>query len=158
MNSQGGEFCPIDAMAVVDDAITILAATIPENRATVTYDPLPMVMADATQLRQVFSNLIGNAIKFKKPDVPPEIHISADKRDGMVQFSVADNGIGIEPQYFDRIFIIFQRLHGMETYEGTGIGLALVKRIIDRHGGTIRVESEIGRGSTFLFTIPAVEY
>lgn len=124
--------------------------------ATVTYDSLPTVMADADQLQRVFQNLISNAIKFRNPDVPPEIRISACPLNGMVQFSVADNGIGIEPQYFDRIFVIFQRLHGVDKYEGTGIGLAIIKRIIERHGGRIWVESEPGKGSTFFFTMPAI--
>jgi light-regulated signal transduction histidine kinase (bacteriophytochrome) len=155
VNTKGAEIRPTDAKAVVDDALALLHAKTQENGATIRYDPLPTVMADPVQLRQVFSNLISNAIKFGKPGVPPEIRIFAKKQDGMVQFSVRDNGIGIEPQYYDRIFVIFQRLHGMDTYEGTGIGLAIVKRIIERHGGRIWVESEPGKGSTFHFTVPA---
>jgi PAS domain S-box-containing protein len=155
INTKGGDFCSTVTTAVLEDALTFVHAKAEENRATITYDPLPAVTADPTQLRQVFSNLISNAIKFGKPGVPPVIHISAKKQDGMVQVSVADNGIGIEPQYYDRIFVIFQRLHGMDAYEGTGIGLAIVKRIIDRHGGRIWVESEPGKGSTFHFTVPA---
>jgi PAS domain S-box-containing protein len=157
VNTTGAEFRPTDTTAIVEDALAVLHSKAQENGAAITYDPLPRVIADATQLRQVFSNLICNAIKYRKPDVPPEIHISAQRQEDMVQFSVADNGIGIEPQYFDRIFVIFQRLHGMDQYEGTGIGLAIVKRIIDRHGGRIWVESEPGKGSTFHFTIPAVK-
>ncbi len=155
VNTKGSELRETDASAVVEDTLPIIRTLAEANGATVTYDALPMVMADPTQLRQVFSNLISNAIKFRREGVPPDIHISARKRDGMVQFSVRDNGIGIEPQYFERIFVIFQRLHGVEAYEGTGIGLAIVKRIIERHGGRIWVESEPGQGSTFHFTIPA---
>lgn len=111
-------------------------------------------MADTTQIRQVFTNLLSNAIWLRKPDVPPEIPIAAKPLDGMVQFSVADNVIGIEPEYRDQIFTLFKRLHGREQYPGTGIGLAIVKRIIEPHGGKIWVESEPGRVSPFYFTIP----
>ncbi|MDI6875859.1 MAG: PAS domain S-box protein [Methanomicrobiales archaeon] len=155
VSTMGGDFRPIDATAVLEDALAFVHSTAEENGATITSDPLPRVIADANQLRQVFQNLISNAIKFQKPDVPPVIHISAQKQEGMVRFSVSDNGIGIEPQYFEKIFVIFQRLHGRDAYEGTGIGLAIVKRIIDRHGGRIWVESELGKGSTFHFTVPA---
>jgi PAS domain S-box-containing protein len=144
-----------DSETVLGEVLENLHLSIEENRVTISHDPLPIALADASQLRQVFQNLISNAIKFRKPDVPPEIHVSAKRMDGMVRFSVSDNGIGIEPQYFDRIFVIFQRLHSRDQYEGTGIGLASVKRIIDRHGGTIWVESESGKGSTFYFTLPA---
>ncbi len=121
----------------------------------ITHDPMPVVMADPLQLEQVFTNLVSNAIKFRRLDEPLQIHVGARRTDGFWEFSVADNGIGIAPEYFDRIFVIFQRLHTKETYPGTGIGLAIVKRIIDRHGGQIRVESTPGEGSTFFFTLPA---
>jgi signal transduction histidine kinase len=120
------------------------------------------VQADRTvwgirvHLEQVFANLVSNAVKYIGPTETPRVEIRAEGADGeFVEFSVRDNGIGIEPEYFDRIFVIFQRLHTRETYPGTGIGLAIVKRIIDRHGGTIRVESAPGEGSTFFFTLPA---
>ena len=131
-----------------------LAPRLSEAGATLTYAPMPTVLADPMQLEQVFTNLVSNAIKFRTADVPLRIHVGARKTDGFWEFSVADNGIGIEPEYFDKIFVIFQRLHTKDAYPGTGIGLAIVKRIIDRHGGTIRVESTPGEGSTFFFTLP----
>ncbi|MEN6343135.1 MAG: ATP-binding protein [Methanospirillum sp.] len=120
-----------------------------------TVGDLPTVMADAAQLEQVFSNLIGNAVKYARDGVPPEVRISARPAGGMWEFAVADNGIGIEPVYFDRIFEMFRRLHTHDKYGGTGIGLAVVKRIVERHGGTVRVESVPGEGTTFFFTLPA---
>jgi light-regulated signal transduction histidine kinase (bacteriophytochrome) len=115
-----------------------------------------MVCVDATQLVQLFQNLIGNAIKFCSEQTP-QVHISAARQDNAWRFAVADNGIGIEPQYAERIFQIFQRLHNRDKYPGTGIGLAICKKIIERHGGKIWVESELGAGSTFYFTIPDKE-
>jgi chemotaxis family two-component system sensor kinase Cph1 len=103
---------------------------------------------------QLFQNLIGNGIKFQEEGVKPKVHISVEENSNGLVFSFQDNGIGIDPQYKDRIFIIFQRLHGKQEYKGTGIGLAVCKRIVERHGGTIWVESELGKGATFKFTIP----
>ncbi len=116
---------------------------------------MPIVMADPSQLEQVFVNLIGNAIKYRRPAASPVITVSARREDGWWEFGVADNGIGIEAEYFDRIFKMFRRLHTHDEYEGTGIALAVVKKIVERHGGTIRAESTPGEGSTFFFTLPA---
>jgi light-regulated signal transduction histidine kinase (bacteriophytochrome) len=122
----------------------------------VTFDPLPVVLGDATQLGQVFQNLLVNAIKFRGNE-PPRIHVSAQEQPEEWVFSIRDNGIGIAPQYFDRIFIIFQRLHTIEEYGGTGIGLAICKKIVERHGGRIWLESVVGAGTTFHFSIPKKE-
>jgi light-regulated signal transduction histidine kinase (bacteriophytochrome) len=146
---------PTDAGEVAADALRLMETPIREAGATVTVGEMPTVMADAAQLAQVFTNLVGNALKYRRPDVPPEIRISAERADGFWRFAVEDNGIGIEEQYFDRIFVIFQRLHTREAYEGTGIGLAVVRKIVERHGGRVGVESVPGRGSTFFFTLPA---
>ncbi|NYT17033.1 MAG: PAS domain S-box protein [Methanomicrobiales archaeon] len=147
---------PIRTEEVLAQALLHLNPIIKEESATITYDLLPVVQADPQQLRQVFQNLISNALKYRREDEPPRIRISAEKTGDMWQFNIQDNGLGIEPQYFDRIFVIFQRLHTRDRYVGTGIGLAIVKRIVERQGGRIWVESELGRGSTFHFTIPAV--
>ncbi|HIH04212.1 MAG TPA: histidine kinase, partial [Methanoregulaceae archaeon] len=115
------------------------------------------VMADAAQLAQVVTNLVGNALKYRRPDVPPVVRISAKREGRFWRFAVADNGIGIEPEYFDRIFVIFQRLHTRDEYAGTGIGLAVARRIVERHGGRVWVESTPGEGSTFYFTLQAAQ-
>ena len=144
---------PTDCEAVFSNAIANLGAAIKETEAVVTHDHLPTVTADATQMVQVFQNLLGNSIKFHS-EKRPEIHVGAHRNGSEWIFSVRDNGIGIDPKYFERIFIIFQRLHGRNDYPGTGIGLALCKKIVERHKGRIWVESESGKGATFYFTIP----
>jgi signal transduction histidine kinase len=156
ISTKESEFKHINSEFILNQAIDNLQFAIKENDAEITYGPLPVVMCDAGQLQRVFQNLISNAIKFKKEMMPPEIHISAKKDDKNREhiFSVLDNGIGIEKQYMKRIFVIFQRLHTLDEYHGTGIGLSIVKRIIERHGGRIWVESEFGKGSAFYFTIP----
>lgn len=143
---------PTDAGAVLESALGDLQAAIAESGATVTRDRLPQVLADSTQLEQVFANLIGNALKFRGK-APPAIHVSAAQDGTRWIFRVRDNGIGIDPKYFDRVFVIFQRLHTREAYPGTGIGLAVCQKIIERHGGRIWVESQLGQGATFLFTL-----
>jgi light-regulated signal transduction histidine kinase (bacteriophytochrome) len=133
-----------------------LAGAIEDVSARVTHDRLPEVMGDGTQLAQVFQNLISNGIKFRGED-PPHIHVSAYNSGDECVFSVRDNGIGIEPRHYERIFQMFQRLHHRSEYPGTGIGLALCHKIVERHGGRIWLESEMGKGSTFYFTIPVLE-
>jgi signal transduction histidine kinase len=147
-----------DTEATLALTLDNLQVAIEESGAVVTHDPLPAVMADPIQLGQLLQNLIGNAIKFRGKKVP-YVHIGAERTesdDGRAQwlFSVRDNGIGIDPQYGERIFLIFQRLHARDEYPGTGIGLALCKRIVERHGGRIWVESQPREGSTFYFTLP----
>jgi PAS domain S-box-containing protein len=142
-----------DCSSVVDKAVFNLQAAIKESGASIRYDDLPSVMADAPQLTRLFQNLIGNAIKFRGKE-PPEIQISVSRLENEWVFSVNDNGIGIDPKFANRIFITFQRLHGRKEYPGTGIGLATCKKIVERHGGRIWVESEPGKGSAFYFTIP----
>jgi light-regulated signal transduction histidine kinase (bacteriophytochrome) len=137
----------------LNTALANLQVVIQESQAQITHDPLPILMADAGQLTQVLQNLIGNAIKFRGAR-PLHIHIGAKKIEQDWQFEVSDNGIGIDPKYYERIFLVFQRLHTRREYPGTGIGLALCKKIIERHNGRIWVESQPGAGSTFYFTIP----
>jgi chemotaxis family two-component system sensor kinase Cph1 len=131
-----------------------LRSAIEDSGAIITHDHLPAVAIDPTQLVQLFQNLIGNAVKFRGKEAPV-IRVSAEKQDATWLFTVADNGIGISPQYKDKIFVIFQRLHTREEYSGNGVGLAICKKIVERHGGTIWVESDSGSGATFHFTLPA---
>jgi len=138
----------------LNEALTNLQAAIVQSGTVVTRDSLPAIRTNETQLAQVFQNLVGNAIKYRSAEIP-QIHISASKNVGNEWiFSVRDNGLGIDPQYFERIFILFQRLHGREEFEGTGIGLAICKKIVERLGGRIWVESQPGKGSTFYFALP----
>jgi signal transduction histidine kinase/DNA-binding LacI/PurR family transcriptional regulator len=154
VSTRGKPFELTDCASILNNALVNLKIAIEENDAKVTHDELPTVVADGVQLTQVFQNLIGNAIKFRSA-TPPKVHIGVERTDGAWVFSVRDNGIGIEAQYFERIFMIFQRLHSREEYTGTGIGLAVCKSTVERHGGRIWVESEPGEGSTFYFTIPS---
>ena len=153
VQTRAGEPELVELNHVLGQARANLATAIEENGALVTNDELPVVMADPVQLLSVLQNLIGNAVKFHGEE-PPHIHISARESDGEVKISVRDNGIGIRKEHQERIFLIFQRLHNRKDYPGTGIGLALCKRIVERHGGRIWVESEEGNGATFTFTLP----
>lgn len=146
-------FQPVDINQALNQAIDSLSFAIKESDATVTYDRLPVITADASQIQHLFQNLLGNAVKFHGQE-PPHLHVSAKRGNDEWIFSVADNGIGIDPRYFERIFLIFEHLHSRSKYGGTGIGLATCKRIVERHGGRIWVESEPGNGATFYFTIP----
>ncbi len=153
VSSRNKPFERADCAEILNQVRTKLQIAIEESGATVTHDSLPEVMADETQLIQLFQNLIRNAIKFRG-DQSPEIHIGIERKDGEWLFWVQDNGIGVDPQYAERIFVIFQRLHTRREYSGTGVGLAICRKIVERHGGRIWVEPESGPGSTFYFTLP----
>jgi PAS domain S-box-containing protein len=153
VTTKAQSFHIVDASVILEQTLRDLVFAIDESNAIITRDPLPQIFADATQISQVFQNLIKNGIKFKRED-PIRIHISAREETDEWIFSVQDNGIGIEDEYFERIFIIFQRLHTRTEYEGTGLGLSIVQRILERHGGRIWLESTIGVGSTFYFALP----
>jgi light-regulated signal transduction histidine kinase (bacteriophytochrome) len=152
VGSQGAAFAPADCAEICAKVLENLQAFVESHKANVTVEPLPIVIGDATQLGQIFQNLLVNAIKFHDHRMP-RIHVSAKETAREWIFSVTDNGIGMAPEYFERIFIIFQRLHTIEEYGGTGIGLAICKKITERHGGRIWVESVLGKGSTFHFSI-----
>ncbi|MBI5099452.1 MAG: PAS domain S-box protein [Nitrospirae bacterium] len=154
VGTHGEPFGFTDLNSVLDKATINLKKVIDKNHADIKYENLPAVYADEVQMVQVFQNLITNAIKFRSGETP-HIRISAERKENEWIIQVRDNGIGIDPKHFDRIFIIFKRLHTKEKYPGTGIGLAICKKIVERHGGRIWVESEPGKGSTFYFTIPA---
>ena len=159
VGTQEVELKEVDMNVELNQALSNLHALISRNNAEIIHDHLPTVRADPDQMVRVFQNLIGNAIKFRKPDVPPEIHISCqtDEENDECVFEVSDNGIGIEKEYKDKIFEVFKRLHAMGKYDGTGIGLSVVKRIIEQYNGRIWVESKFGEGSTFYFTLPAAQ-
>ena len=152
VGSQGKEFRNVNCNSVVKAALENLKATVEEKKAKITIDNLPEIYADEMQMIQVFQNVIGNGIKFTKDRIP-EIKISVQDKKTHWQFSVSDNGIGIQKEYLEKVFVIFQRLHTIAEYPGTGIGLAICKKIVERHGGKIWAESEFGKGSTFYFTI-----
>jgi light-regulated signal transduction histidine kinase (bacteriophytochrome) len=144
----------IDCNAIMDDVITDLSEKIKEMNAEVAHGELPALMADKSNISRLFLNLIGNALKFRKKDEPPRVIVTAERKYKEWQFAVSDNGIGIDPKYFDKIFVIFQRLHGKEEYPGSGMGLAICKKIVSNYGGKIWVESQPDKGTTFYFTIP----
>jgi PAS domain S-box-containing protein len=157
VGTKGKEFKPVALEAPLKRAVTNLRAAIEESGAAVTSDTLPTVDIDEVQLAQLFQNLIGNGLKFKG-QAAPRIHVSAREENAEWRVSISDNGIGIEPQYFERIFMLFQRLHAMGEYPGTGIGLAICKKVAERHGGRIWVTSTPGAGSTFHFTLPRKDF
>jgi len=150
----GKPFKSTDINKIIRDVKDNLIKLIEDSNALITNDPLPVVVADEAQLTQLFQNLISNAIKFHRKEIPPKVHISGDVKKNKWIFSIRDNGIGIEQENFNRIFVIFQRLHKRNEYGGTGIGLAICKKIVQRHGGKIWVDSEPLKGSTFHFSIP----
>jgi PAS domain S-box-containing protein len=156
LGTRGQAFRETDCERALEDALANLQTAVDETDATVTHGPLPTLLADESQLTQIFQNLVSNALKFHS-QAPPRVHVAAERGDDEWVFSVADNGIGIDPEYHERIFVIFQRLNAGEEYPGTGIGLALCKRIVERHDGRIWVESQLGEGATFYFTIPDTE-
>jgi light-regulated signal transduction histidine kinase (bacteriophytochrome) len=145
---------PTSFLDVFNDTVGLLESSISEAGGQVTCGELPVIMGDRSQLVQLMDNLIGNGLKYHG-DKAPHVHVSAERNGNKWNFSVSDNGIGIAPEYYERIFEIFQRLHDKKDYPGTGIGLAVCRRIVGGHGGTVWVESEPGQGSTFHFTIPA---
>lgn len=144
----------VDVSGPIQRAIANVQRQIGETQAYITWDEMPVVMADSTQLMQLFQNLISNGIKFHRPDTIPQIHIGMQRQDKAWQFTVQDNGIGLEPQFAERVFVIFQRLHTRDEYDGSGIGLAICKKIVECHRGRIWVESNLSKGSTFYFTLP----
>ena len=154
VGTRGKGFKEVPVTRIVSDALANLAGAIEDASAEIVVATLPTVACDASQFVQVFQNLIGNAVKFRRPGQKPVVRVSPTRTDRGWIFAVQDNGIGIERQYFDRIFQMFQRLHSRSEYAGTGIGLSLCKKIVERHGGRMSVESEPGRGTTFAFTLP----
>ena len=156
VDSQGKKFVPVDMGAVVAKVLAILRVSIEDSKAEVNIDPLPTISADESQMIQVMQNIIANALKFHGPN-RPMINISSSKGEKEWTFSIKDNGIGLDMADAERIFQMFQRLHSREEYPGTGIGLALTKKIVERHGGRMWVESRLGAGATFFFTIPIDE-
>jgi len=154
IGTRGKEFLPTDMHDILRQVLINLHALIEKNQAIITIDDMPTINVDKSQLTQLFQNLIENAIKFRKKDISPNIHLSARQEGNEWIFSVQDNGIGIDPKNFNKLFVIFQRLHSREEYPGTGIGLAMCKKIVTRHGGRIWIESKLGEGSIFYFSIP----
>jgi signal transduction histidine kinase len=168
VSSKGKAFVPVDLNEVVAGVLSDLEARFVQTGGRAEVADLPTVASDAVQMRQLLQNLIGNALKFHRKDEVPVVRVSAEilaERDAesgassgkMCRISVADNGIGFDEKYLDRVFTIFQRLHGRGEYEGTGIGLAVCRKIAERHGGSITAQSRPGRGSTFVVTLPLVQ-
>jgi len=153
VNRRAGELVLTDSEMILNRALDNLKMAITESDAEIDWEPLPSVMADPLQLTQLFQNLVGNAVKFRKAGIRPRIDIRVIEREWECEFSVRDNGIGIDPKYFERVFQVFQRLHTRADYAGTGIGLAICRKIVERHGGRVWIESQPGQGADFRFTI-----
>lgn len=153
VETRGGKFVQTDCEVVLSEVLSDLKSSIDASQAVITHDQMPLLIGDKVQLSQVFQNLIGNAIKFRGKE-PPRIHVGVKKQNAEWLFTVQDNGIGFDPEFSEKIFVIFQRLHTRAEYPGTGIGLSLCKKIVERHGGKIWVDSAAGRGTTFNFTLP----
>lgn len=158
VTTKANPFSQVSLNKIVTQVKSDLEIRIEQTAGTVNISNLPDIDADPTQMHQLFQNLISNALKFHKPDCPPIVTISANVDDKTCAITIADNGIGFEQKYADRIFTIFQRLHGRHEYEGTGIGLAVCRKIIDRHGGRIVARSELGKGSTFIVYLPIKQH
>jgi light-regulated signal transduction histidine kinase (bacteriophytochrome) len=158
VGTRGQAFEQVDAQEVIDDVVRDLGPAIEDARGEVLAEGLPTFTVDPTQFHQLLQNLIGNALKFRHPDRPPVVRITAERARergrAVWRFRVEDNGVGLDEKYADRVFQIFQRLHTREEYEGTGIGLAICKKIVERHGGSIGYTSRPGEGATFTFTLP----
>jgi chemotaxis family two-component system sensor kinase Cph1 len=153
LGSKAVRMNPVNCAVALEKAIYNLASAVEKSGARITYDQLPTVKANESQMTRLFQNLIANSIKFRG-EKKPVIHISAKQKNHEWLFSIRDNGIGIDPEFNDRIFVVFQRLHTRQEYEGTGMGLAICKKIVELHGGRSWVESQPGKGSTFYFTMP----
>lgn len=154
VDSKTKEFKRIIVGDLIDDIVENFGEKIKDKKAIITYVNLPEIMGDKTQIRQLFKSLINNAIKFTKESQIPEVNITAQHKGSMVEFKIEDNGIGIDKKHINRIFMIFQRLHSRSEYDGTGIGLALCKKIVERHNGSMKVESVLNQGSTFYCSLP----
>jgi light-regulated signal transduction histidine kinase (bacteriophytochrome) len=146
-------FQSIDCNSILKEVITDLYASIKESKAKISISNLPVLTGNKTELKRLFQNLISNALKFRKKDIIPEINITLEEKEKEYLFAIKDNGIGIDNEYFNKLFIIFQRLHNVEEYPGTGIGLATCKKIVELHNGKIWVESKVDEGSIFYFTL-----
>ena len=157
VSTQGHPFTAVNLGHVISQVLVDLEVGIEESRAVVTVGLMPTIEADPLQMRQLFQNLLGNALKFRRPDVTPELRVEAQVADHIAQLTVRDNGIGFDEQYATRIFRAFERLHGTRAYPGTGIGLALCRKIVERHHGTITATSEIDHGSTFTMRLPVTQ-
>ena len=154
IKTSGKEFREVDVNRILNKVLTDIELQVNESGAVIEREKMPVINGDEAQIFRLFQNIIQNGIKFRREGVKPHITISFEKSGKEYIFIIKDNGIGIEEQYFERIFIIFQRLHTREEYPGTGIGLSICKRIVERHGGRIWIESKQGEGSSFCFTIP----